>query len=141
MRCFKGLPPCNTHCVLPYPHLCILLLCCPQGADEGKSAKQEKDELIMALLLEEVLPKATSLYLAGPLQVLGKAAPGALLCQTWRALGTTAGTAAQFPQQCPNQKGCSSSGGGRGGGSSSRTVRQTATAVPHLEPDLCCAML
>jgi hypothetical protein len=52
--------------------LCICLAPPPQGADEGKSAKQEKDELIMALLLEEVLPKATSLYLAGPLQVRGR---------------------------------------------------------------------
>jgi hypothetical protein len=40
-----------------------------QEAVEEKSAKQEKDEMIMGLLLEEVLPKATTLYMAGPLQV------------------------------------------------------------------------
>jgi hypothetical protein len=39
-----------------------------EGVGE-KSAKQEKDEMIMGLLLEEVLPKATTLYIAGPLQV------------------------------------------------------------------------
>lgn len=50
----------------------MVLMCgcmCVQGADEGKSAKQEKDELLMAVLLEEVLPKATTLYMSGPLQV------------------------------------------------------------------------
>jgi len=40
-----------------------------QGGDEGKSAKQEKDELLMAVLLDEVLPKAATLYVSGPLQV------------------------------------------------------------------------
>ena len=37
--------------------------------DEEKSAKQQTDELLMGVLLEEVLPKATSLYMQGPLQV------------------------------------------------------------------------
>lgn len=40
-----------------------------QEGGEEKSAKQEKDEMIMGLLLEEVLPKAATLYMAGPLQV------------------------------------------------------------------------
>jgi hypothetical protein len=47
---------------------CGILLSLQDGGEE-KSAKQEKDELIMGLLLDEVLPKATTLYLAGPLQV------------------------------------------------------------------------
>lgn len=49
---------------------CVLYMCShvQEGSNE-KSAKQEKDELIMALLLDEVLPKATTLYMAGPLQV------------------------------------------------------------------------
>eukprot|EP00775_Hariotina_reticulata_P010883 gene10883-11037_t len=34
-----------------------------------KSAKTQHDELLMAVLLREVLPQATTLYLAGPLQV------------------------------------------------------------------------
>lgn len=38
-------------------------------SEQEKSAKQEKDELLMAALLEDVLPKAASLYMEGPLQV------------------------------------------------------------------------
>jgi hypothetical protein len=34
-----------------------------------KSAKLQHDELLMATLVREVLPKATTLYMAGPLQV------------------------------------------------------------------------
>lgn len=48
----------------------VLYMCSHwQGGVGEKSAKQEKDELIMSLLLDEVLPKATTLYMAGPLQV------------------------------------------------------------------------
>jgi hypothetical protein len=39
------------------------------GEGSAKSAKAERDELLMALLLEQVLPRAADLYLAGPLQV------------------------------------------------------------------------
>jgi hypothetical protein len=62
----------------------------PQSAGEEKSEKQEKDEMIMSVLLDQVLPRATSLYLAGPLQVssssktggpLGGHLPYQLLCQ------------------------------------------------------------
>lgn len=35
----------------------------------AKSAKADRDELLMALLTEQVLPRAAELYLAGPLQV------------------------------------------------------------------------
>jgi hypothetical protein len=60
------------------PHSCVLrcrdaAACClqdEQGGEGGvKSAKAERDELLMALLLEQVLPRAAELYLAGPLQV------------------------------------------------------------------------
>jgi hypothetical protein len=45
-----------------------------QGAEGGvKSAKAERDELLMALLVEQVLPRAADLYLSGPLQVSAKA--------------------------------------------------------------------
>ncbi|WIA10139.1 hypothetical protein OEZ85_010346 [Tetradesmus obliquus] len=36
----------------------------------AKSAKADRDELLMALLTEQVLPRAAELYLAGPLQTL-----------------------------------------------------------------------
>ncbi|KAF6265330.1 nucleosome assembly protein-domain-containing protein [Scenedesmus sp. NREL 46B-D3] len=43
-----------------------------QGGGEGgvRSAKAERDELLMALLVEQVLPRAADLYLSGPLQTL-----------------------------------------------------------------------
>jgi hypothetical protein len=45
--------------------------CLQDDAAEGgaRSAKAERDELLMALLLEQVLPRAADLYLSGPLQV------------------------------------------------------------------------
>jgi hypothetical protein len=56
--------------------LCSAAACCLQDEQAGeggvKSAKAERDELLMALLLEQVLPRAADLYLAGPLQVSTK---------------------------------------------------------------------
>jgi hypothetical protein len=62
----------------------LLLPVCLQdeaGAEGGaKSAKAERDELLMALLVEQVLPRAADLYLSGPLQVGGRSTPLTAAC-------------------------------------------------------------
>lgn len=69
------------------PVVTARVLACGEQVDgeAEKSPKQEKDKLLTAVLLEDVLPKAVTLYMSGPLQVgkqpeLKTLAPQSLSC-------------------------------------------------------------
>lgn len=78
-----------------YLELCVLCLSSimqlVQSAGEEKSEKQERDEMIMSLLLDQVLPRATALYLAGPLQVRQQQPGGRVWSPAMQAVVSAAG--------------------------------------------------